>query len=546
MSKMGRPTDKPREPKKLSPTEMFAKLSADLTQIARKPNILGYVPHEKQVQFHKSLRRKRLYIGGNQSGKTTGGNCETIYWLRRNHPYRNIPNIPIYGRAVAVDFQSIDKIIIGDSDGSGIKRWIPPSDLINGSWEDSYSKVERTLTLANGSSLEFKSYDQEVLQHAGRSLHFIHFDEPPPKSLYTENNMRTVARFGDFEGSGSWWMTYTPIFGMDWTYDEIYLPGKNAPDDPDVADVIEVDMTDNPYLTEEAIASVLEGLSEDDKIARKHGRYVQLGGNIFKDFSAQTHGINEADLEELWGGSTSTPPKNWTIYFSLDHGLNAPSAIYWHAVSPIGEIITFREIYQAERLVSDHAKEIKRIEEEIGREPYFRTGDPAIKQRNAQTGSSIQQAYAELGIWINVDSVPKDVSIGITKMRQRMRLNPATGKPWWRIYNCPALVKELGRIHWKTWSTLKLRDDNNPQEQVHKHNDHAFDSCKYFFTFMPDLKPFLTQDGAQQDVFDASSYIHNINPNPVAPVGRPVGNAGWTIIEAPDNYVTEQEYSYDD
>lgn len=541
---MARPRNNRAAPKeiKLSVTDMFAKLSADLTQIARKPNILGYEPHEKQIAFHSSLRRKRLYIGGNQSGKTTGGNCETIYWLLRRHPYRQIPPIPIYGRSVAVDFQSIDKIIIGDSDGSGIKRWLPPSELINGSWEDSYNKSERTLSLANGSSLEFKSYDQEVLQHAGRSLHFIHFDEPPPKSLYIENNMRTVARFGDFEGSGSWWMTYTPIFGMDWTYDEIYLPGKENPDDPDAPAVIEVDMTDNPYLTEEAIKSVLEGLSEDDKIARKHGRYVQLGGNIFKDFTVSTHCINEADLHELWG--STIPPRSWEIYFSLDHGLNAPSAIYWHAVSPDGEIITFREIYKAERLVADHAKEILEIEKEIGRAPFFRTGDPAIKQRNAQTGSSIQQAYAEHGIWINVDSIPKEVSIGITKMRQHMRINPRTNKPYWRIFECPNLVKELGRIHWETWKSLKQRDDNNPLEKVHKHNDHAFDSCKYFFTFMPDLKP-TPEDGVRQDVWNAESYTYNMSASPIAPVGKPVSNAGWTIIDSTSE-VTDQEYSYDD
>ncbi len=36
-----------------------------------RPNIHGYIPHDKQVQFHSAEGRHRLYIGGNRSGKTT-------------------------------------------------------------------------------------------------------------------------------------------------------------------------------------------------------------------------------------------------------------------------------------------------------------------------------------------------------------------------------------------------------------------------------------------------------------------------------------------
>lgn len=511
--------------KQYSQDEMLHTLTANLTKQIRKPNLLGYDPHEKQLLFHQSQSRNRLYIGGNQSGKTTGGAVEDLYWLRRRHPFRAIPDIPIHGRAIAVDFQSVNKVLIGTLDDSGIRRWMVPSDLINGSWEDSYNSNERTLTLSNGSTLEFKSYDQEVLQHAGRSLHFVHFDEPPPKALYTENNIRTVARYGDFPGSGSWWMTYTPIFGMDWTYDEIYLPGKEDSGQSGI-EIIEVDMDDNPYLSEEAKSKVLNGLSEDDIEARKRGRYVQMGGNVFKEFGA-AHCINEADLYEIWGGPSL--PAEWELYWSIDHGLNAPTAIYWHGVSPDGTIVTFREIYKAEQLVKDHAAEVHRIEKEIDRTPYFRTGDPAIKQRNAQTGTSIQQAYAELGIWINVDSVPKDGSIGIIKMRQHMRINPLTQRPYWMILDtCPSLIKELGRIHWKVFASMKTRDDNNPMEQVHKHNDHAFDSCKYFFTFMPDLKPVLN-GVVQRSDFDQTSLIYNRSNQPIEHVPGPINMNGWSV-----------------
>jgi hypothetical protein len=315
-------------------------------------------------------------------------------------------------------------------------------------------------------------------------------------------------------------MTYTPIFGMDWTYDEIYLPGMQDPVESGI-DIIEVDMDDNPYLTEEAKREVLKGYSEDEVTARKKGRYVQLGGNVFKEFSA-AHVIGDADLAELWNGSLY-PPSDWLLYWSLDHGLNAPTAIYWHAVGPDGSVITFHEIYQNETLVVDFARMVNDYEgKELRRTPDFRTGDPAIKQRSGITGTSIFQAYAEHGIYIAVDSVPKDGSIGITKMRQHMRTNRRTGRPFWQIANCPSLVKELERLHWKTFTSLKVRDDNNPMEQVHKKNDHGFDSCKYFFTFMPDLKPEETEmvkvsDFSPDSLVGAMNRDHGPVPGPAIP-----------------------------
>lgn len=486
--------------------------------------MLGYKPHKKQVLFHQSMNRKKLYIGGNRSGKTTGGVIEDLWWLTHRHPYRKIPSdIPIHGRALAVDFSSVDKILI-----SAIQRWILPSDLIGGSWDRSYSVSNRTLTLANDSTLEFKTYDQEVQQMAGTSRHFIHFDEPPPKVLFAENKMRLLDRYGDFNGSGSWWMTYTPIFGMDWTYDEVYLPGKNDPDGSGIT-VIEVDMTDNPYLSEEAIAHVLNGLSEDEVTARKHGKYVQVGGNVFKEFGPAHVITEEADIFRLWNNNVY-PPSDWLIYSSMDHGLNAPTAWYWHAVGSDGTIITFQEHYKAEMVIEDHAKIVHEIERKIGRTPDFRVGDPAIKQRSGITGTSVQQEYMAKGICISVDSIPKDPSIGITKMRQHMRINPKTKAPYWRIFNCPNLVRELQRIHWKTYTSLKIRDDNNPLEQVHKKDDHGFDSCKYFFTFMPDLKP--EADGAlRSSDFTPGSLAATMFEQPV-PVPGPIS---WQVTQL-DNY----------
>ena len=218
-------------PRKISPvgrTEMMREVQAGLKKQVNRPNLYAYIPHKKQRVFHKSERHTKLYIGGNRSGKTTGGVVEDIFWAMGRHPFRKVPEGPTRGRVVAVDFtQGIEKIILPE-----FGRWLPPSFLINGSWEDSYSKSLRTLTLTNESFIEFMSYDQDLDKFAGTSRTFCHYDEEPPHHIFNECQARLI------DTGGSSWLTMTPVEGMTWVFSDIYTPGKLG-DDPDI-EVIEV------------------------------------------------------------------------------------------------------------------------------------------------------------------------------------------------------------------------------------------------------------------------------------------------------------------
>ncbi len=48
----------------------------------------GEKKHEKQLAFHKCLKRNRWVFGGNRSGKTECGAVECVYLARGIHPYR--------------------------------------------------------------------------------------------------------------------------------------------------------------------------------------------------------------------------------------------------------------------------------------------------------------------------------------------------------------------------------------------------------------------------------------------------------------------------
>ncbi|MFE1915019.1 hypothetical protein, partial [Streptomyces anandii] len=109
--------------------DALKELTDGLARVAHTPDINSYDPHPKQLAFHSSDKRARLYIGGNRSGKTTGGIVEDIWWLTHRHPYLDTPkHRPVAGRIVSVDFANgVNKIIIPQ-----LQQWVPPSQLRGG------------------------------------------------------------------------------------------------------------------------------------------------------------------------------------------------------------------------------------------------------------------------------------------------------------------------------------------------------------------------------------------------------------------------------
>lgn len=456
-------------------SEMLEKLAEGIKQQALRPNIYAYRPHTKQYRFHTSPKHIRLYIGGNRSGKTVGGATEMAYWLMKKHPYRKIPlpEGPVRMRGVSVDFKyGVDQIMLPE-----LTRWIPPSYYKGGSFEDSYDKTHQTLTLSNKSFIEFRSYEQDLEKFAGTSRHGTWFDEEPPQHIYNE----CMARHVDTDGYT--WITMTPVEGMTWVYESLYIPGIEGSED---VDVIEIETTENSHLSPAAIERFLRGLDPEERKARKRGEFVAFGGRVFKTFHETDHVIEPIDPRSL---------SEWEFYTSFDHGFNNPTAILWHAVSPKNEVITFHEHYAAEMTVKEHAKVFHAYNESIGREPDFVVGDPAMHQRSAIKGTSIVQEYAENGIYIA--EANNDVSTGVNIMHQYLRCDE--GPPKWHITeNCANLIKEMKKLRWKTAQSRKLQFQNNKKEEIHKKDDHACDSARYFFSFMPDLRPAEKPDEAEE------------------------------------------------
>lgn len=437
--------------------DFLEQLASSLRAAARKPNVLSYIPNSSvHENFHQSTKVGRILRGGNRSGKSVAGVVESVWRATGKHPYQKTHEIPTHGRIVTVDNDAgIKQIII-----PLLQQWVPPSELINGSWEDSYKSGGKVLTLRNGSTIELKTHQQETESFAGVPRHWIWFDEECPKAIFNECRLRLI------DYNGCWYMTMTPVEGQDWIFDRfIVTANKNV-------DMFEVDITDNPHLNKQALELLDEDLDEDEKKVRRQGIFVPKGGLVLKEFDYSRHVI-------AGGGPI---PKSWSIYVSIDHGFNAPSAILWHAVSPKGNVVTFREIYRNKTVIKVLVEMIKEINAEIDREPVLYMGDPSMSQKNGVTGTSALSEYRRHGVPLMQSK--KDVDGRISRMNEYLKYDM-----WHITEQCPNTVKEARGYAFKIYNSPKIADRNNVREEPNKKNDHAMDSAGYFFNFMPHLTP---------------------------------------------------------
>ena len=465
----------PRAKPVLSLTEMLRGAVTELKSATQMPTLLTYQPHDKQCIFHESQLREKIFLGGNRSGKTVANVMECIWWLTKKHPHNEyVKNLdePVRGRFVGVSFaDGMDKIAI-----PMFKAAIPKSELIDGEWNKSWDSYRKILTLANGSFMEFMSYEQDLEKFAGTSRHFVAYDEEPPQHIFNECRMRLL------DTKGYWWISMTPLEGLTWIYDTIYEPwqqGKRP-----LTLVIEIYTTENPHIdAAEVDIAVGSTMSESEAEARKRGTFVEVGGKVYKDLNPVLHKRQDFKLDP-----------SMTIYASYDHGWRHPAAWLWHAVEPNGHVTTFHEIIVSEHTIETLSAMVKAFEKEtlapLGMSVVMRPADPATNQHSGINGMSILSTYAEYGIYLATEGINRDISVGLNKIMQYLRVDPdpASKRPFWQYTpNCVILERQMQHLHWEKYASRKMEYNKAPKNKVADKEDDGPDSLRYFFSFMPEL-----------------------------------------------------------
>lgn len=469
----------PARPQHVPIFDLFSLAVDELDRSINKPNVLSFEPYPEQQRYLESLKVGRYVAGGNRGGKTDIIVVEAILLATDTNTWRPRPKAWGHGaiqlRFIVVDVaKGVEQIILPK-----LRRWVAKSQLIEGTFDKSWDSKNLIFTFSNGSTIDFLTHGMDLDKHGGVPRHVIYFDEEPPQNIFNENMMRLI----DYDG---WWtIAATPVKGMGWTYDLLWEPSENAgtdlPNLPDMPDIFTLSAAQNPHLKATKLDRFMVGMSKEERETREGGKFVARSGLVFPNFALESHVVEPF-----------IPSKQWEWYSSADFGMNNPTAWLWHAVSPDGDIVTFAEHYHAGMHVGEHAAVVQLREAAWGRSPDLRVGDPAGNQHYGTTGTSYIQEYSARGIDIATEGIPHDVMIGIEKMQQYFRIQKqnmwGSNRPKWVITsNCVNLIRELKKLRWATYSSEKAAYSMNKQEKVHKKDDHAFDSARYFATVQPDL-----------------------------------------------------------
>lgn len=244
----------------------------------------GRKKHKKQMAFHKCRKRNRWVFGGNRSGKTECGAVECVYMARGVHPYRKNKK-DTFGWVVSLS-QQVQRDVAQKKVLHYLRPdWIESVTMLSGRKDSAESGVIDQIRVKNVfggiSVIGFKSCDQGREKFQGSSLDYVWFDEEPPKDIYDECRMRVLDKCGDIFG------TMTPLKGITFLYDEIYL---NRYENPEIWYEF-MEWGDNPFLKKSEIALLTEAMGENELLSRRYGKFAMNEGLVYPEFDENIHVI---------------------------------------------------------------------------------------------------------------------------------------------------------------------------------------------------------------------------------------------------------------
>ena len=433
----------------------------------------GKVKHLKQLAFHMCNKKNRWVFGGNRSGTTECGAVETVWLARGIHPYRqNKKNVQIWVVSLSTQVQrdvAQEKVLSYLS-----KSWIKEIVMLSGRKDSPQNGVIDYITIKNifggESKIGFKSCDQGRDKFQGTSLDYVWFDEEPPEDIYKECRMRVLDRCGEIYG------TMTPLKGLTWVYNTIYL---NEGNDEEVWCEF-MEWADNPYLSQSEIKSLTATLSQSELEARRYGKFINSGGQVYSEFDESVNVIEPFNV-----------PQEWYDNISIDPGLNNPLSAHWYAVDYDNNIYVIAEHYETNQTVEYHANKIKEICKRLNWHTasngmYSALIDSAANQRTLSSPKNVCELFYDNGILVN-PKVNKDLYSGINRVKSYLKNSNGVSKLF-IFKNCPNMIREIKGYFW----------GNN--DAPIKKDDHAMDELRYYIMSRPEnQQPPKTKTLVQKD-----------------------------------------------
>ena len=431
----------------------------------------GNKVHKKQLLFHKSKKKNRWVFGGNRSGKSQCGAVEAVWLARGIHPYKD--NKACDGWVVSLS-QQVQRDVTQNKILYYLNPdWIESIVMLSGRKDSAENGVIDYILIKNvfgsTSKIGFKTCDQGREKFQGTSLDWVWFDEEPPFDIYMECRMRVLDREGIIFG------TMTPLKGLTWVYDKIYL---NEAQDDEIW-CIEMEWADNPFLSKKEIDSLTKTLSAEELESRRYGKFSAKGGLVYSEFDVGVHVIEPF-----------TVPHDWYDNISMDPGLHNPLSAHWYAVDYDGNIYVIAEHYEAEKSIEYHSKCILEKCKQLNWPTGFNGKinaliDSAANQKTLASPKSVSELFYDYGINVNTN-VNKDLFSGISRVKSYLK-NAKNEAKLFIFSTCVNMIREI-KAYWWGNADVPIKKD-----------DHAMDDLRYYIMSRPEAhdeekqKPTLVQ-----------------------------------------------------
>lgn len=403
-----------------------------------------YEPYAKQASFHEAglVHRERLFMAGNQLGKTVAGSFEAAIHATGLYPTgwkgRRF-NRPTVGWAAGVTGLStrdnVQRLLLGRPGREGTGA-IPRTHLADWTSARGIPDLADTITVKNEfgghSIIALKSYEQGREKWQGETLDWVWDDEEPPLDIYLEGLTRTNAT------GGLLWITFTPLLGMS---DVVMLfMGKDKTPDRHVTTMT---IDDAEHYTAAERERIAASYPAHEREARTKGVPVLGSGRIFP-IAEETLAVDPFEV-----------PRHWVKIGALDFGWDHPTAAVEVAWDRDGDVMYLTKAYRAsEQVPLIHAAALKPWGDWL---PWAWPHDGL--QHSKDSGEPLAKQYRAHGLKLLADHAQFDdgsigVEAGLLEMLERMQ----TGR--WKVFRHLAdWFEEFRLYHRDNGKVVKQRDD---------------------------------------------------------------------------------------
>ena len=421
-------------------------LMAELDRRQRTNLLAGYQPYARQKDFHAAgaTVRERLFMAGNQLGKTLAGAAEAAMHLTGRYPdwWRgrrfDKPIVMLAGsESYELTRDGVQRLLIGpplnaEDWGTG---FVPKAAILATTRRSGASGALDSVTVRHvsggASTLLFKAYEQGRGKWQANTVDYVWFDEEPPEDVYFEGITRTNAMRGAVA------VTFTPLKGLSNVVAR-YLMEES----PDRA-VITMTIEDAEHYTPEERRKIIDSYPAHEREARTKGVPALGSGRVFPV------------TEEAIRVDPFAIPKHWVQIGGLDFGWDHPFAAAGCAWDRDADVFYVTKIYrEREATPIIHAAALRSWGASL---PFAWPHDGL--QHDKGSGEQLAAQYRTQGLALlperaTFDDGTNGVEAGLSDMLQRMQ----TGR--WKVFStCAEWFEEFRLYHRKDGRIVKERDD---------------------------------------------------------------------------------------